>query len=301
MSSGEPTRTWPSQTAVEVGDGVVAVLHGAGEAGVSNAGLVIDGGDALVVDTMMFPVMAEGLRSELGRRGATPRIVLNTHPHIDHVGGNAAFAGTKVVAHPVAAATVRATGLPVGIFDAFMPAFKGEFAALGEVTPPGDLVGDDELPGDATLRSYVPAHTASDTAVWLPSSRVLFTGDLCFFEVSPLAIQGLVSAWIAALDDLIGLAPDVVVPGHGPIGTLDDVVRLRDHFDALMGAAEAAVEAGATLDDAYAELDSGAVGEWLEADRIKPNLERAMQEVRGEIAADRLDPFPPSASALLHY
>ena len=294
-------RVWPDQRAVEVADGVVAVLHGEGEAGVSNAGLVIDGSDALVVDTMMFPEMARGLRDELDRRGARPKLVLNTHPHIDNVGGNAAFADTTVVAHPVAATTVRATGLPVPIFDAFMPAFRGEFAKLGEVRPPEPLPDALELPRGARLRSYVPAHTPSDTVVWLADERVLFTGDLCFFGVAPLAIQGLVSGWIAALDDLIELDPATVVPGHGPVGTTDDITALRDHFARIVDTARGAVDADASIDEAYAELPRDQVHEWLEAERIKPNLERAMQELRGEIAAGHLDVLPPSAFALLHY
>ncbi|HEX7165655.1 MAG TPA: MBL fold metallo-hydrolase [Acidimicrobiales bacterium] len=300
---------WPEQRAVEVADGVVAVVHGNGEAGVSNAGLVIDDGGeertALVVDTMMFPAMANGLRDELTRRGARPRLVVNTHPHIDHVGGNAAFADVPVVAHPVVGETVRATGLPVAIFDAFMPAFRGEFEKLGRVEPPAPVASPEDidalrLPKGAQLRSYVPAHTPADTAVWLANDGVLFTGDLCFLGVSPLAIQGLVSAWVAALDDLIALAPDVVVPGHGPVGTTRDVAIVRDHLATLLEVGRAAVAAGASIDDAYAELDAGPVGGWIEAERIKPNLERAMQEARGDIAPGRLDALPPSAYALLH-
>ena len=294
-------RVWPEQRAIEVADGVVAILHGDGEAGVSNAGLVLDGADALVVDTMMFPEMARGLRDELDRRGARPKLVLNTHPHIDHVGGNAAFADTTIVAHPVAATTVRTTGLPVPIFDAFMPAFRGEFAKLGEVHAPEPLPDPLELPRDARLRSYVPAHTPSDTVVWLADARVLLTGDLCFFGVAPLAIQGLVSGWVAALDDLIELDPATVVPGHGPIGTTDDITALRDHFARIVDTARRAVDADASIDEAYAELPRDEVHEWLEAERIKPNLERAMQELRGEIAAGHLDVLPPSAFALLHY
>src|SRR5687767_3742885 len=61
--------TAPAQRIAEVADGVVAVVHGQGEAGVSNAGLVMDQGRALVVDTMMFPEMAEVLVTELARRG----------------------------------------------------------------------------------------------------------------------------------------------------------------------------------------------------------------------------------------
>jgi cyclase len=276
-------------------------VHGGGEAGVSNAGFVIDGADAMVVDTMMFPAMANELRATLTRRAARPAVVINTHPHIDHVGGNAAFADTRVIAHPVVGSTIRSAGLPVAIYDAFMPAFRGEFEKLGSVAEPDDLPAQLDLPRGAELRSFVPAHTPSDTVVWLGDERVLFTGDLCFFGVAPLAIQGLVSRWIAALDELIALAPDVVVPGHGPVGTVADVIDLGEHFRALFATAQRAVEAGAAIDDAYHEFDAGPVGDWLEAERIKPNLERAMQEVRGEIDANHLDVFPESARALLHF
>jgi len=165
---------WPDQVAVDLADGVVAVLHGRGEAGVSNAGIVMaadsDVDGALVIDTMAFPQMATNLYAEVERRGATPALVVNTHAHIDHVGGNELFAerGVPVVAHPVIGDTVRATGLPVQIYDAFMPAFRGEFAKL-DLRPPDPIEAEPSPPlaRGAQLHSFVPAHTAADTAVWL--------------------------------------------------------------------------------------------------------------------------------------
>src|SRR5439155_2661169 len=93
----------PPQRAVEVADGVVAIVHGRGETGVSNAGVVHDDGSALVIDTMMFPEMAEGIVAELPRLAALADVVLNTHHHVDHVGGNAVFEDARLVAHPQAA------------------------------------------------------------------------------------------------------------------------------------------------------------------------------------------------------
>jgi glyoxylase-like metal-dependent hydrolase (beta-lactamase superfamily II) len=291
---------WPDQHVVEVGDGVVAVLQGAGEAGVSNAGLVIDDEHrALVVDTMMFPEMAQGLVDELAHRGATADVVLNTHHHVDHIGGNALFPEARIVAHPRTVDTVHASGHPVAIYDGFMTAFGGRFADLDVVTPepvPDPLV----LPLDAAFRAYVPAHTPGDTAVWLAAERILFTGDLCFFGVTPLALQGLVSSWIAALDDLIGLEPAVVVPGHGPVGGVAEMTLVRDHLAALLAHGRAAVEAGASLDDALASFDAGPVSEWVESERAVVNIERAMQEARGEISEDELSVIPPSFGRLLH-
>jgi glyoxylase-like metal-dependent hydrolase (beta-lactamase superfamily II) len=290
--------TWPRQQVVELADGVVAVIHGDGEAGVSNAGLVIDDGRALVVDTMMFPEMGQGLVDELAHRGATADVVVNTHHHVDHVGGNSLFGNARLLAHPRTVDTVHAMGMPAAIYDGFMPAFRGQFDHL-ELVAPEPVVEAPDLPLQAALRGYAPAHTPGDTAVWLEAEGILFTGDLCFFGVTPLAVQGLVSTWIAALDDLLLLGPAVVVPGHGPVGGVDDVRLVRDHLQALFEHGRRAVGAGVSLDEALSEFDAGQVGEWIESERTLVNLERAMQEARGEIDPDDVSAVPPSFARLL--
>jgi glyoxylase-like metal-dependent hydrolase (beta-lactamase superfamily II) len=266
---------------------------------VSNAGLVLEGGRALVVDTMMFPEMAQGLVDELAHRSATADVVLNTHHHIDHIGGNTMFPEARIVAHPRTVDTVHASGHPVAIYDGFMTAFRGRFDDLDVLAPEPVEAGVD-LPLGAELRSYAPAHTPGDTAVWLPAERVLFTGDLCFFGVTPLALQGLVSTWITALDDLMALDPVAVVPGHGPVGGAADIGLVRDYLGAVLEHGRAAVASGVSLDDALATFDAGAVGEWIEAERNLVNVERAMQEARGEIGEDDVSAIPPSFARLLH-
>jgi glyoxylase-like metal-dependent hydrolase (beta-lactamase superfamily II) len=293
---------WPEQRIEEVADGVVAVLQGSGEAGVSNAGLVLGESRALVVDTMAFPEMARGIVAELQRRGARPDVVLNTHHHIDHIGGNSllAEAGARLVAHPETVRVIEASGHPVAIYDGFMPAFRGRWGDIDIVVPEPYARPDAlELPRDAELRAFVPAHTPADVAVWLERERVVFTGDLCFFGVAPLAVQALLSGWIAALDALIALEPATVVPGHGPIGTKADIAVLCDYLSAVLATGRAAVDAGATLDEALAELDPGPVGEWVEAERSVVNLERAMQEARAEIAPNDLTAIPASFGRLM--
>jgi glyoxylase-like metal-dependent hydrolase (beta-lactamase superfamily II) len=292
--------TWPRQEVVELAEGVVAVVQGDGEAGVSNAGLVMEDGRALVVDTMMFPEMGQGLIDELARRSVSAEVVVNTHHHVDHVGGNSLFGDAHLLAHPRTVETVHAMGMPAALYDGFMPAFRGRFETLGVVAPEPAVEPLPGLPLDAELRGYAPAHTPGDTAVWLEAESILFTGDLCFFGVTPLAVQGLVSTWIAALDDLLALAPATVVPGHGPVGSADDVRVVRDHLHRLLEHGREAVGSGASLDDALAEFDAGAVGEWIESERTLVNLERAMQEARGEIDRDDVSAIPPSFGRLLH-
>ena len=62
---------------------------------------------------------------------------------------------------------------------------------------------DLDLPRDAELRALrARAHARQTRRCGSSRERILFTGDLCFFGVTPLAVQGLLSSgWIAALDD----------------------------------------------------------------------------------------------------
>ncbi len=286
-------RTWPKQQRCEVADGIVTIVHGEGEVGVSNASFIVEEDRALVIDTMTFPEMARGMVEELARRDAHVSAVLNTHHHIDHIGGNSLFADAPVVADPRSVQALQRLGFPTSVYDRLMPQFKGHFDTL-DLKMPEPMIAPIVPPRGGTLQVFGPAHTAADVAVWFPTSRVLITGDLCFIGVTPLAVNGLVSGWIAALETLIALQPEVVIPGHGSIGTGKDLITVRDYFLAVQRMGQRAVEHNLSSQEALSLLDSGPVAEWIESERHLLNLERAMQEATGEINQTSLSAMPPS-------
>ncbi|GER90273.1 MBL fold metallo-hydrolase [Dictyobacter vulcani] len=273
---------WPEQKTHEIADGIFAVIHGDGQMGVSNASFIIERGSALVVDTMTFPEMAMQMAQEIVHRGASVESVINTHHHVDHVGGNIVFSHARILAHPRSIQAGQQLGLPVSIYDHLMPRFKGRFAEL-ELVQPVPLPEHQAVPRGGQILTFSPAHTATDLAVWFPESRVLLTGDIGFKGVIPLALNGLVSGWIEALNALIALEPVVVVPGHGALGTCDDLIVLRDYFLSVERLGREAVRSGQSLRDALAAFDPGPLTGWLESERHAINLERAMKEARGEI------------------
>ncbi len=285
--------TWPRQQVCEVADGIVTIVHGHGEVGVANASFIVEGKRVMVIDTMTFPEMAAGIVHEIARRGAHVDAVLNTHHHIDHVVGNTLFADVPIVAHPASVQALQQLGLPAARYDRLMPQFRGRFDTLALSMPASRL---DQLvpPHGGMVRAFTAAHTSADLAVWFPTSRVLIAGDLCFIGVTALAVNGLISGWIAALDALIALQPAVVVPGHGPIGTGEDLRVLQDYFLAIQRIGRAAVAQNQSSQDALALLDTGPLAEWIEPERHLINLERAMQEVAGEIHQVNLSAMPPS-------
>jgi glyoxylase-like metal-dependent hydrolase (beta-lactamase superfamily II) len=276
-----------------VEDGIVTIMHGHGETGVANASFVTKGKRAVVIDTMTFPEMATGMVREIARRGAHVDAVLNTHHHIDHVGGNTLFAEAPIVAHPASVQALQQLGFSAALYDRLMPQFRGRFDTL-VLSPPTPRLDQLVLPRGGVLQAFPAAHTATDLAVWFPKSRVLIAGDLCFIGVTPLAVNGLISGWIAALAALIALQPAVVVPGHGPVGTGEDLRVLRDYFLTIQHIGRAAVAQNQSSQDALALLDTGPLTGWLEPERNLINLERAMQEACGEIHQMNLAAMPPS-------
>ncbi len=88
-----------------------------------------------------------------------------------------------------------------------------------------------------------PAHTPGDTLVWLPSERVVFTGDVVYVG-RMLGVIGVSSSshWINAFDSMAALEPAVIVPGHGPAtklsraraDTYDYLVFLRETIGSFM-------------------------------------------------------------------
>src|SRR5215472_15367508 len=125
----------PKQRLQEVGEGIVTLVHGNGEVGVSNASFIIEGDRAFVVDTMTFPEMASNMAREIARRNARVETVLNTHHHIDHIGGNKLFADAQIVAHPESIRSLQRLGFPVRGYDRLMPQFRGRFDELELLIP----------------------------------------------------------------------------------------------------------------------------------------------------------------------
>jgi cyclase len=199
-----------------------------------------------------------------------------------------------MIAHPASIRTLQQLGLPAPVYDRLMPQFRGRFASLELVIP--DPLRDDLAPlRGGELHVFTPAHTPADVTVWFPESHVLIAGDICFIGVTPLAVNGLISGWIEALETLIGLKPEVVIPGHGSIGTLADLVVLRNYFASIQRLGREAVRENLPLQEALAHFDAGPVAQWIESERNEINLERAMQEARGEISHADLSAMPLSA------
>jgi glyoxylase-like metal-dependent hydrolase (beta-lactamase superfamily II) len=66
------------------------------------------------------------------------------------------------------------------------------------------------------------AHTPGDSFVWLPEEKIVFSGDIVYFDrMLGIGPQSAHYSWITAFEAMAAFEPEVVVGGHGKPATLD--------------------------------------------------------------------------------
>ncbi len=81
-------------------------------------------------------------------------------------------------------------------------------------------------------------HTKSDSIAWIPSEKTVFTGDLLFIDGTPVCWEGNIENIIKAMDYIIDLKAEYIVPGHGPLTDNAGVAGVRDYFKFVYSEAE---------------------------------------------------------------
>ncbi|MET9608571.1 MBL fold metallo-hydrolase [Streptomyces sp. NPDC006512] len=273
----------------EVADGVFAYVQPDGGWCLNNAGLIVSRGRSALVDTAATETRAKALKAAVGTVTARPpRYVVNTHSHGDHTFGNYLFADEAVVVgHEGTRTEMETVGLHL---TGLWPDVRwGELSVvLPEITFRERL---DLYVGDvrAELVQLGPAHTASDTVVWLPEERVLFTGDLVMSGSTPFCLMGSVAGSLAVTERLRALGPRTVVAGHGPVAGPELLDATEGYLRFVQRLARQGVEAGVGPLDAARDADLGEYAELLDSERLVPNLHRAYAEERGAAPGVPLD------------
>ena len=88
---------------------------------------------------------------------------------------------------------------------------------------------------EVQFHHFAPAHTGHDAVVLFPDLGVLYAGDLIVrgMPFIDYAAGGSSSGWVEALDGILALDFETVVPGAGPALTKRDAQAFRDRFVTL--------------------------------------------------------------------
>lgn len=283
----------------ELAPGVFAYVQATGGFCVANAGILAatparSQASTTVVDALFLPDMTRALLEETRRVAAGPiGRLINTHHHVDHTLGNALFPATaEVVAHARAKAEMERVGLGVlSIIERMAPQFQGLLDGivdrLPDVTFDGDALEMEAGGRRVRLLHFGTGHTRGDVLVHLPDERILYLGDVGFFFVTPMAIEGHVGNWIRVCDRVLDEVDAVVlVPGHGPVGSMEDLRAFRGYLQLVRESARRAFDAGAPEREARDAIDLGGYADWGEPERLGLNVNRCYQEFRGEISTE---------------
>lgn len=290
------TKTY-SKGLEDLGSGLFAWLQPDGSWGYSNAGLVTDGDESLLVDTLFdLPLTREMLSAMADATPAAQVIdtLVNTHANGDHCYGNELVGGARIVASkasaeemaevtPAMMAEILKNAGSLGEAGEFFQRIFGPFDFEGITPAPPNFtfegerveqVGDKEV----KLIEVGPAHTRGDVLVHVPADGVVFTGDILFIDGTPIIWEGPVGNWIEACDRIIAMEPRVIVPGHGPLTDAQGVARMRDYLVYIHEQARLRYEAGMPAAEAARDIALGDYSAWLDAERIAVNVHTLYRE-----------------------
>jgi len=231
-------------------DGFTELRRGVGtftQRGGTIGWLITDDG-IVVVDTQS-PKSAPDCWRGLRERSESPlSMVINTHHHGDHVGGNSVFAEhtDRLVAHAnvpdLMRASAEADNPPTYPTDTFEDTWS-------------ETVGDETI----TLRYRGPAHTGGDAIIVFENANVVHVGDLVFNRAYPfIDVAGGADSknWIAQLETIHDALNDdtIVIHGHGNpefgvTGGREDLLVMRNFLTALNEYVTQQRQAGASLEE----------------------------------------------------
>ncbi len=295
----------------QVSDNCFATLNERNRACDSNSGLINLGG-GLVIDTQSDLPHARRMIELFGRVWpGMPRRVVNTHEDGDHVWGNQLFEGAEIIAHRTVPVRMKEAAdprpfqkllddasrlLPRMWLWALHPGALAlarqlqqnyDFAGI-TLVPPTTLFDERhvlDLEGTEVHLIYVgPCHQVGDTIVHVPAERMVFAGDVIFRQCVPMGWTGTYAKWLQALDLIIWLDPDVIVPGHGPVCGVEGAMEMRAYLEYVREESRGFFDRGLTALEASRRIELGPYAQWRCPARLYANVERAYREFRSEPA-----------------
>jgi glyoxylase-like metal-dependent hydrolase (beta-lactamase superfamily II) len=299
-------------------DGVYAAINTVTGGAMSNAGIVDLGGETLVFDAFVTRTAAQALRTAAEElTGRAPRYLINSHSHGDHVWGNPVFRPEATILATAATIDAMAAEGSADIdpdeLKSFIERSEETLADEPDELARANIEGNlyprkwlyEELPVEVALPtmaldsnlvirgedravrlvSHGRAHTAGDLVLICPDDRIVFLGDLGFFQDQPpyIAPDGDAAAWALCLSELEELRADAYVPGHGEVAGVERLSAQRGFLEAVVGAAREVVRDGGSIDQLSARMHETEYVRWEGAMLYTASLQSVLTQLGANV------------------
>ena len=261
-----------------------------------NTGVIVGDDGVMVVDAQATPLMAREVIRRIRRVTSKPiKYVVLSHYHAVRVLGASAYKAEQIIASQATLGLIRERGKQdmkseIGRFPRL---FRGAKSITGLTWP--TIAFRDEMTLmmgglEVKIVHAGPGHTGGDTIVWVPSQRVLFSGDLVEYEAGIYTGDAHLEVWPQTLARLRALKPKALVPGRGPALTTpaqcDEAIRYtQDFVRALYASAKRGVALRKNLKQTYdltrRRMDPKYAGYPIYEHCIPFDVSRAYDEARG--------------------
>jgi glyoxylase-like metal-dependent hydrolase (beta-lactamase superfamily II) len=259
--------------------------------------IVIVAPDGLIaIDTGRHETHTQQLIDFAGMQNKPIVAIINTHWHLDHIGGNALLRETypRVRVYASGALEEAQTGflenyraqLEQAIVKASKPQDIAAWRAEMKLIDAGARLAPDETIDATSTRTIAGrklvihlernAVTAGDVWVEDPATRVVVAGDLVTLPV-PFFDTACPAQWEKALDHVAAAAFDTLIPGHGKPMRLPDFAAYRKAFADLRKCAASDQASGACAQQWIA--NAGTLIDPDDHDRVAPMLDYYLKHV----------------------
>jgi cyclase len=207
----------------------------------ANSTFLIGDSEILVVDTGLNATEGAKLLAAIRQISKLPvKFIVNTHYHPDHQGGNVTVGpdATVISTDYTRARTIDLANAP-GTAGFHFRAASLTFQKLIRL-----------YVGKHVVEVYFPGkgHTSGDAIVYFAEQHAVAMGDLFLNRSSPAMDDGSAANWIDALDHVLSLPVEKVVPGHFDVGTRADLHRFRDYLSDLYAQVRSLKNKGESVD-----------------------------------------------------
>ena len=211
-------------------------------------------------------------------------VLIDTEPHTDHTTNHWAFSPPAVIIAGEGATDSMKKAFAAPDFASRIDMPRAALTNYQLVTPQVEYHDKMTLHvGERTfeLMRLNNVHSEADTAIWLPSERVLFAASAAV----PKSLDNIrsfvtIQDKINAFKMMEALNPEIVVTGHGSPGTVKTFDETTQYYTLLIERVKKMVQEGKSEDQIKQELRMPEYSSWIGQDRMPTNIDAAYRAVK---------------------